>query len=214
MPLPQRVAATPRRRTWARRPRRAKKTGARFGLTAGSGDEASPTPAATGGVAATRSATSLFNDIVPVKTKPRFGVIRLDPLLTTTRGFASTPRCVSLIRVPKTGFKYELPRTRHHRRPRQILRRRGARPPRASPAAPRSRQIARDAGNRIRNGFVRSGFSARARKTAPVAGALPFPPVHAGGLRQRPTASSRTCNVSGRDANWTAVPSRGSARDG
>ena len=42
--LPERVAATPRRRTWTRRPRRAKEPNSPFGLAEGSGDEASPPP--------------------------------------------------------------------------------------------------------------------------------------------------------------------------
>ena len=50
----------------------------------------------------------------------------------------------------------------------------GARPPRAWLAAPRGQQVARSAGRNLWNISVRPDFSARARKTAPVAGALPF----------------------------------------
>jgi hypothetical protein len=50
----------------------------------------------------------------------------------------------------------------------------GTRPPRALPDAPARPAVARDADMDAWNFFVRSMFSARARKTAPEAGALPF----------------------------------------
>ena len=54
------------------------------------------------------------------------------------------------------------------------LRNRGARPPRALPGVPSRPAVARDTGTDAWNFFVRPMFSARARKTAPEAGALPF----------------------------------------
>ena len=142
-------------------------------------------------------------------------------------------------------FHHELPRTRHHRRPRQTHRRWGARPPRASPAAPRSRQMARDSvarscdassqkvdatpSSRDKSGTpfglaAGSGDAASPALSATgasqprehhrrlaahlrPAGGISFPParhrsagVRVCGLRQRPAASSRPGNVSGRDA--------------
>ncbi len=81
----------------------------------------------------------------------------------------------------------------------------GAHPPRVWLTAPRGQPFARGTATNARNFLVRTGFSARAQKTAPEAGALPIQ-FRSFGVKPKPNNGIASREHSGEPPEWTAGP--------